>query len=174
MAFGVKQSNPANLDAAVNATLELESYAMPKESTLPVLGVEAEERYEDNDTTVGAIDTSTSDKLTNLIKGISDRLDKLEGLQGDSGRRKKPSQQDPPGHGDSNQYNRRDRYPRRRDVTCNNCGMSGHIARYCRQYPQPYYPQPYYSEPPHPPQPLPQPQRPSQPQRPHGNRGPPV
>lgn len=170
VAFGVKQTNPANLDAAVSATLELESYAMPKGSTLPVLGVAPEDCHEDEDTTVGAVDMNTTGKLTDLIKGISERLERLEGL----GRRQGPSQHDPSGSGNSNQYNRRDRYPRRRDPTCYNCGMSGHIARYCRQYPQPGYPQPYYSEPPR--SPLQQPQQPQQPlpQQPQGNRRPSV
>ena len=64
----MKQSNPANLDAAVSATLELDSYAMPKESTLLVLGVESEAACEEKDTTVGAV---------NMLICISNALKKL-------------------------------------------------------------------------------------------------
>jgi hypothetical protein len=47
VAFGVKQKNPADLDAAVSATLELEAYTTPKLGGLPVLGVNAEDLKEE-------------------------------------------------------------------------------------------------------------------------------
>lgn len=63
--FGVKQTNPRNLDGAVSTTIELEAYTMPKQCSLLVMGVEAKESEEDV-TTVGAV--NSSNKLTELIR----------------------------------------------------------------------------------------------------------
>ena len=71
----MKQSNPANLDAAVSTTFELETYAAPKAAPLPVLGV-CEDDLEEDIATVGAV--NPSDKLTDVIRGLSERLDRLE------------------------------------------------------------------------------------------------
>ena len=67
----MKQSNPANLDAAESTTFELETYAAPKAAPLPLLGV-----CKDDITTFGAV--NPSDKFTDLIRGLSERLDRLE------------------------------------------------------------------------------------------------
>jgi hypothetical protein len=75
VAFGVKQKNHADLDAAVSATLELEAYATPKLGGLPVLGVNTEDS-EEEESAIGAV--NPSNKLSDILKGISERLDKLE------------------------------------------------------------------------------------------------
>ena len=152
VAFGVKQKNPESLDAAVSATLELEAYVTPK--PLPVMEVGVEGPAEE--TTVGAV--HTSDKLVDVIKGLSERLDKLEskGASGDwQGRRNQL------GSG-FNQRSQEDRSVRRRDITCYRCGRKGHIARYCYSQSMPPLQQP----------PIPPPQH-SQ-QQSQGNWGPPV
>ena len=71
----MKQSNPANLDAAVSTTFELETYAAPKAEPLPVLRV-GEDELEEDITTVAAV--NPSDKLTDVIRELSERLDRLE------------------------------------------------------------------------------------------------
>jgi hypothetical protein len=53
MAFGVKQKNPADLDAAVSATLELEAYATSK------LGGNAEDS-EEEESAIGAVNPSNN------------------------------------------------------------------------------------------------------------------
>ena len=72
--FVVKQLNPANLDAAVSSTLELETYAAPKMAPLPVLGVPEDDLEEEDMSTVGAV--NQSDKLADVIRGLSERLDR--------------------------------------------------------------------------------------------------
>lgn len=164
VAFGVKQSNPVNLDAAVSTTLELEAYAAPKANALPILGVDTNDNQgeEHEATAVGAVQQN---QLSDLIKGISERLDRLEVGQRSRGRENQPA--DPPfSRGNSHQYGR-GRYYRGRDITCYACGMSGHIARYCRSYQQPFYqepPQPSQPQPTQPQQPPPQQPPPQQPQ----------
>lgn len=74
VAFGVRQKNPENLDAAVSATLELESYVNLKPSTFPVMGVEEVQQEEEE--AIGAV--HTTDKLSTVLDGVMLRLEKLE------------------------------------------------------------------------------------------------
>ena len=75
VAFGVKQRNPSTLDAAVSATLELESYLTPKQNTLSVMAVEEEQKPKDS-TVVGAV--HNMEKLCGLVKELALRLERLE------------------------------------------------------------------------------------------------
>ena len=69
VAFGVKQSRPSTLDAAVSATLELESYLTPKPNTLSVMAVEEEQKPKDS--VVGGVDYNM-EKLCGLLKELID------------------------------------------------------------------------------------------------------
>ena len=75
-----------------------------------------------------------SGNLTDLIKGLTERLDRLENTQ--KGRGRKQFYQNPPvdtfAAEGTYPYNR-DRTPRRRDIICHNCGRGGHVARFCYQ-----------------------------------------
>ena len=72
MAFGVKQRTPANLDAAIAATLELESYLSHK----AVISSVKEEESTDNGQ-VGAVSIS-NDRLVTLVEKLIKRVEKLE------------------------------------------------------------------------------------------------
>ena len=71
VAFGVKQRTPANLNAAIAATLELESYLSHKAVVSSV-----KEESTDNGQ-VGAVSVS-NDKLVTLVEKLIKRVEKLE------------------------------------------------------------------------------------------------
>ena len=70
--FGVKQRKPANMDAAIAATLELESYLSHK----TVVSSVKEEESTDNGQ-VGAVSVS-NDMLVALVEKLIERVEKLE------------------------------------------------------------------------------------------------
>ena len=139
-------------------------------ASLSVLVV-CEDYLEEDITTVGAV--NPLDKLTDVIRGLSERLDRLEINQRGRSRGQGVHTQQADmttSQGTSFQYGR-GRYSCVRDITCYACGMSGHIARYCRSYQQqPFYPPPQqpYQQPP-----SSQSQQPSH-RQPQGNGRPPV
>ncbi len=117
IAFGVRQRTPANLDAAVSATLELESYLSPRATVANVTGAELKEEATTGQ--VGAVSPSISDpKLVTLVEKLIDRVEKLEA---------------------SSQPHKR--FSGRRDVSdreivCWNCGKTGHVSRVCATPPK--------------------------------------
>ena len=78
VAFGVKQRTPANLDAAIAATLELESY-LSHEAV--VSSVKEEESTDSGQ--IGAVSVSYS-KLVTLVEKLINRVEKLEVGRSDS------------------------------------------------------------------------------------------
>ena len=69
--FGVEQKQPATLDDAVTATLEMESYLLnvPKPSVSLV-------NHEEDNSTIGTV--RTEDKLTSLVERLIERVERLE------------------------------------------------------------------------------------------------
>ena len=107
LAFGVKQTNPESLDAAVSSTLELESYLSPKMSAaVSSVGVEPIEK---DSASIGSVSSVSNDKLLNLIEKLVDRVERLEKELGSEQRQNSG----------------------KRSVTCYQCGERGHTARYC-------------------------------------------
>ena len=121
VAFAVKQRAPSNLDAAVSATLEMESYMTPK---VTVSSVEVPPS-EQEPPSVGAVSNTThvsNDKLVSMLEKLVDRLDKLEtSRSGDE--RRRVEQNRPP---------QQRRNAGRQSLTCWNCGKLGHLSRQCR------------------------------------------
>ncbi len=114
LAFGVRQRTPSNLDEAIAATLELETYLLKVPTT--VAGVT------DADESIGAVSSAKPSFELSLQKLI-DRLDKLEGRLAASN--DVQDRQD----GDSSTRQRRQG---RRTLKCYNCQQEGHFARNCR------------------------------------------
>ena len=107
IAFGVKQTNPESLDAAVSSTLELESYLSPKRTAaVSSVGVEPIEK---DSASIGSVSSVSNDKLLNLIEKLVDRVERLEKELGSEQRQNSG----------------------KRSVTCYQCGERGHTARYC-------------------------------------------
>ena len=82
VAFGVKQTRPKTLDNAVAATLEMESYAVSRGST--VVSVQAESPVsEENLTaaTAGKTDVDPTMELTTMIGKLMKRIETLERQQ---------------------------------------------------------------------------------------------
>ena len=129
VAFAVKQQKPANLDAAVTATLEMESYWNPKQV---VANVEVDATPTTPDGTVAAVlpvarkqDTACA---TDLMKELLDRMGKIElELAATRGQARGPSGQ-PPGRMNRGPLMRG---PPRMMGPCWTCGETGHIARNC-------------------------------------------
>ena len=135
IAFSVKQSRPKNLDEAVTATLEMESYATPSMSkvrqnvgTAPVNQLSSAD-----ETTPPAVEGGPTEqismasvgqdgtRLVSLMESIVNRMDKLEtrldrerGNSGRPARRVQGTNQEP-----------------RSPVICHRCGREGHYARGC-------------------------------------------
>lgn len=128
VAFGVKQKSPGTLDAAIAATLELESYLSP--CKVPVSSV-----TEEDSQVVSAVSYNkfSNDKLVTLVERLVDRVEKLEvnNSQANTGRRAPWRSR----QGTTNQRrgisNGAHDTPLRRDITCWNCGRKGHVSRQC-------------------------------------------
>ena len=140
VAFAVKQQKPANLDAAVTATLEMESYWNPKQI---VANVETEATPTASDGVVSAVVPATQrqDATTDLMKALLQRMGKIE-LELAATRSQ--------GRGQPGQFpGRVNRGPQLRGPhrtigrgppACWTCGETGHFARNCPKQTENYQP----------------------------------
>ena len=122
VAFGVKQRTPRELNEAITATIELESY-MPA-SANSVSSVEKQETGIKSETaTDGGVvaAVSATERLATMVDTLTARIEKLEASHG--------SVEERPARGREERRN----YAPRREVICFRCNQRGHIARYCRQ-----------------------------------------
>ena len=126
VSFGVKQRTPANLDAAIAATLELESYLSHKAIVSSV-----KEESTDNGQ-VGAVSVS-NDKLVTLVEKLIKRVEKLEVGRFD-GIGKQLTRRGCQENGGARQGWRENELntPKYRGIICWNCGKRGHITRLCK------------------------------------------
>ena len=121
--FSIKQQRPGTLDAAVSATLEMESYLGPKMEVAEVRGKPE------------ALAAALSEESTaTMMKKLLDKMDRLETeltttrkeRQDFMTQKSKSAAFLPPNP----------RYGGRRVVTCRTCGRRGHVSRDC--WNQPY------------------------------------
>ena len=116
VAFGVKQKAPQTLDAAIAATLELESYLPTKTTAVALVSDPQLEPEEPTTVTVGAVSRSAGYEqqlgLATIVEKLLDRVEKLEvgAPQPRWGRSRN----------------------RGNGITCWNCGKIGHVQRVCR------------------------------------------
>ena len=127
----VKQKTPEILDAAVAATLELESY-LPQKLT-SVSSVEVVPVEEDlKQATINVVNQGSDDKLVAMFEKLSDRFDKLEaaysqkGDQRYSGRGGHSRQPDQRGHRRGQRGHRRGQMGHRRGQRGHRRGQRGH------------------------------------------------
>jgi len=110
LAFSVKQQKPRNLDAAVTATLEMESFLPHKGMPLTVASTDVV-----HETDQSLVANTSYDPTAQMMKELLDRMKKLEiELQ----EVKDPKTRQRP-------------YSRRAQVVCWRCNRPGHIARDC-------------------------------------------
>lgn len=126
VAFGVKQQRPTSVDAAVTATLEMESYLGDSSKQVGQVGLEAESG---KDATVVASAQSKQDTMLEMMHSMMDRLEKLEVRE----RRSPP----PTTRRFNSQRGQRSGAGSRRSgstrpIICFRCQKEGHIARECR------------------------------------------
>ena len=122
IAFGVKQRTPRDLNEAITATIELESY-LPT-SAAGVSTVEEQDAGPRRETTIndGAVAVvSATERLATLVENLTKRIEKLEVSQSTAEGRLVRSREE------------RQNYAPRREMICFHCHQKGHIARFCRQ-----------------------------------------
>ena len=124
VAFSVKQNRPKNVDEAVSATLEMESYLLPKAGRVGhIPGPESEQEA----ISVAAVQTR-QDSMMNLLQAMMERLEKLEtdrepNSSPDVSSYKEQAKDKPSTRRKGGQTNR---------IICFKCGKEGHMARGCR------------------------------------------
>ncbi len=125
VAFSVKQQKPTDLEEAVHATLEIESYLRPGARVAQVA-------VDDSDEPVGAVGQPSQDTraIMELLRQVTDRLERLESGAGSQRTRTSSSQQketarprDP-----ASSWSRNSQPV---PVVCRRCGKEGHYARGC-------------------------------------------
>ena len=127
VAFGVKQKRPTNVEEAVVATIELESYLGSSGKPLRVSAVSPQEpdpdvrvRRADRAEAVAAVSPLDEPQTVKLLGERLQRLEMLLERQGSSTGRRTSKQTWEAESG------------RRKAVVCWTCGKKGHIARFCR------------------------------------------
>ena len=79
VAFGVRQSRPKFLDAAVTCTLELETYASTSRMTEPERIAHVGSK-EETSTMVVAVQTPSNDAVLTLLHDLTEQVERLEGI----------------------------------------------------------------------------------------------
>ena len=126
LAFGVRQRTPATVDAAVAATLELETYLRPKVPTVALVTCGDRETDGPDDVIAGVAQQRTSVREDPLQR-VLDRLDKLESQL--RSQRDAVYYQERTGPSNGPRMTRqRKRQPR---VVCWTCKEEGHLSRNC-------------------------------------------
>ena len=120
VAFGVKQRRPEDLDTAVRATLELESYLLTKPARVASV--------EEEGSLVAAV-RSQQDTMLEMIRGMMERLERLENKLEKPARDRgaRPAPDTATSAGDEARGETGGHPP----VVCRKCGMEGHYARGC-------------------------------------------
>ena len=125
LAFSVKQQKPANVDAAVTATLEMESYLPSKMITLGTAATDVEHPTEKPTVTAAATTSGGSESTSGLMKQLLKRMDRMEVELRQSKQLQAPRRRIDP--------NSQSRV--KPPVICWNCNRPGHIARNCLLHP---------------------------------------
>eukprot|EP00731_Ephydatia_muelleri_P034801 Em0078g1a len=127
VAFGVKQKRPTNVEEAVVATIELESYLGSSGKPLRVSAVSPQEpdpdvrvRRADRAEAVAAVSPLDEPQT---VKLLGERLQRLEMLLERQGSSTRPRTSKQTWEAESG---------KRKAVVCWTCGKKGHIARFCR------------------------------------------
>ena len=118
LAFSVKQQKPSNLDAAVTATLEMESY-LPQKGSGMVLGVAGTKLVNETDQAPVAAAATVQDSTAGMMRELLDRMTKLE--------IELKEVKDPK----NKQRPVMPRQTQRGHIICWRCSRPGHIARDC-------------------------------------------
>ena len=121
LAFGVRQRAPATLEAAVAATLELETYLHKPDMTIASVG--------DCDPPNGELIAASSKlSMEDSLQKLIERMDRLEGKlkSSSSGSQTRGTQR---GHGRDEEWGRN---RGKKKLTCWNCLEEGHFARNCK------------------------------------------
>ena len=117
MAFAVRQKHPANLDEAVTATLEMESYVVDQSA-----GVKGSVARVQEETLVAATGSQQDTRMLSLIEKLVDRVEKLEQSSRDS-RRGGPSRQN------TNRQSRGAQHTSIGSRACWSCGRIEHLQK---------------------------------------------
>ncbi len=123
VAFSVKQQKPMDLEEAVCATLEIESYLRPGARVAQVA-------VDDSAEPVDAVGHPSQDTraIMELLRQVTDRLERLEsGAVSQRTRTSSSQQKDPTRPRDSASSWSRNSQP----VVCRYCGKEGHYVRRC-------------------------------------------
>lgn len=149
VAFSVKQTRPKDLDAAVTATLEMESYTIPQRRSGVARVVDSAEDSSipsaDADLSVAATRTVSDSRLLPLLEDLAERMAKLETHLQDKSfqpprhtrqprRRGPPLPGGPRGSSPSSATGNFQPPSTRSPVVCYRCGQEGHFARGCAAF----------------------------------------
>ena len=129
LAFSVKQQKSTNLDAAVSATLEMESYLTPKPATLEIASTDVECPADQTSSLSASATTTDTDPTACLVKQLIEWMDRMEFELQHSKRPHWTTE------GRGSQKRGSSNYHRKPPIICWNCKQPGHVARNCQVCP---------------------------------------